>query len=196
MIARTKTATITTVITGGRVTGFLLSRGPQGVEAFDASERSIGVFPDARAGHAAVIAETGRQHDRHHPDSAEHIRGHGRRRHRHRHGRAQPEQLRGHRSQRADGRHVQDHGRRGVGDPGLDVNPWRRGDAPTIKRARIINQASAGRAKKCLGFETEAVSKVKSMRRVNDPQPAVNGHKRNFFRKHGLAVLSNRRAVR
>ena len=48
---------ITTVITGGRVTGFLLSRGVMGVEAFDALERSLGMFADARGAHAAVVAE-------------------------------------------------------------------------------------------------------------------------------------------
>jgi hypothetical protein len=48
---------LTTVIRDGRVTGFLLSRGREGVEAFDSLERSLGVFADAKLAHAAIIAE-------------------------------------------------------------------------------------------------------------------------------------------
>src|SRR5262249_11184130 len=48
---------IMTVISTGRGTGFLLSRGVMGVEAFDAGERSLGVFADAKDAHAAVLAE-------------------------------------------------------------------------------------------------------------------------------------------
>jgi hypothetical protein len=49
---------LTTVIRDGRVDGFLLSRGPMGVEAFDADERSLGIFADAGLAHAAIVAET------------------------------------------------------------------------------------------------------------------------------------------
>jgi len=59
MTARSATRpALTTVINGGRVTGFLLSRGPQGVEAFDALERSLGVHPDARR--AAEVVNSSR----------------------------------------------------------------------------------------------------------------------------------------
>ena len=34
--------------------GFLFSRGPRGVEAFDATEKSLGTFPDAPSAAAAV----------------------------------------------------------------------------------------------------------------------------------------------
>jgi hypothetical protein len=45
---------MTTVIDRGRCVGFLLARGPVGVEAFDGNEFSLGLFPDE---HAAVAAE-------------------------------------------------------------------------------------------------------------------------------------------
>jgi len=57
-MTRVAKLSITTVISAGKVVGFLLNRGVAGTEAFDAGERSLGIFADARAGHAAVIAET------------------------------------------------------------------------------------------------------------------------------------------
>ena len=47
MNSRASKPVLTTVIADGRVTGFLLSRGVQGVEAFDSLERSLGVHVDA-----------------------------------------------------------------------------------------------------------------------------------------------------
>jgi hypothetical protein len=58
MIARAaQRPSLTSVLNGGRVVGFMLSRGRTGVEAFDAGERSLGVFPDAKLAHDALIAE-------------------------------------------------------------------------------------------------------------------------------------------
>jgi uncharacterized protein DUF2800 len=42
------------VLNGGACDGFLLSRGPRGVEAFDAAEKSLGTFPDVRSAATAV----------------------------------------------------------------------------------------------------------------------------------------------
>jgi hypothetical protein len=43
-----------TVIDRNRCIGFLLARGPAGVEAFGRDEHSLGLFPDERAAIAAV----------------------------------------------------------------------------------------------------------------------------------------------
>jgi hypothetical protein len=48
---------LTTVITGGRVTGFLPDRGLAGTEAFTAGEMSLGMFMLAKDAHAAILAE-------------------------------------------------------------------------------------------------------------------------------------------
>ena len=55
MSARAATPVLTTVITDGRVTGFLLARGVMGVEAFDSLERSLGVHADSKLAHEAVL---------------------------------------------------------------------------------------------------------------------------------------------
>ena len=44
----TKPTTIITVIHEGRCIGSILSRSPQGFEAYDGADRSIGVFKDRR----------------------------------------------------------------------------------------------------------------------------------------------------
>jgi hypothetical protein len=54
---RVSRPTLTTVIRDGRVDGFLLSRGPMGVEAWTVDERSIGIFADAELAHEAIVAE-------------------------------------------------------------------------------------------------------------------------------------------
>jgi hypothetical protein len=43
----TETPRLVSVMHGGTCTGFLIDRGARGVEAFDADEKSFGVFPDA-----------------------------------------------------------------------------------------------------------------------------------------------------
>jgi len=54
MIARGTKPTLVSVISGGRYLGCLLSRGPMGYEAWDAADRSIGMFADAKAAAEAV----------------------------------------------------------------------------------------------------------------------------------------------
>jgi hypothetical protein len=48
----------------GACDGFLLNRGPRGVEAFDAAEKSLGVFPDAPGAAAAVRKSMAPAHSR------------------------------------------------------------------------------------------------------------------------------------
>jgi crossover junction endodeoxyribonuclease RuvC len=43
---------------GGTCAGFLINRGPRGVEAFDKDEKSLGVFPDATSAAAIVNKST------------------------------------------------------------------------------------------------------------------------------------------
>jgi hypothetical protein len=45
------------VYSGRDCVGFLLSRGKVGCEAFDANEKSLGIFPSEKAAADAVIAE-------------------------------------------------------------------------------------------------------------------------------------------
>lgn len=52
-----KRPTLTSVIRDGHVAGFLLSRGPQGVEAWTASEASLGIYETVALANAAVVAE-------------------------------------------------------------------------------------------------------------------------------------------
>ena len=42
------------VMRGDTCAGFLISLGPRGVEAFDADEKSLGVFPNLRSAATAV----------------------------------------------------------------------------------------------------------------------------------------------
>jgi len=55
MTARSTKPALVTVINNGCVTGFLLSRGVQGFEAFDSLERSLGVHADSKLAHEAVL---------------------------------------------------------------------------------------------------------------------------------------------
>jgi hypothetical protein len=50
---------ILTVVYGAdhRTAGFMLSRGRQGIEAFDALERSLGLFETSKLAHAALMVE-------------------------------------------------------------------------------------------------------------------------------------------
>jgi len=45
------------VLVGERCLGCTLSRGPQGWEAFDKDERSLGVFDTPELAHYALVAE-------------------------------------------------------------------------------------------------------------------------------------------
>ena len=54
--SRGRRPTLITVCSGRDCIGFLLSRGRSGVEAFDANERSIGIFGDAKTAADAVTA--------------------------------------------------------------------------------------------------------------------------------------------
>jgi hypothetical protein len=45
------------VYSGRELLGFVLSRGPDGFEAFDASERSLGIFSTMKAAADAISAE-------------------------------------------------------------------------------------------------------------------------------------------
>ena len=49
-----KHTTLQTVYDGRRATGFLLCRGRDGYEAFDADQRSLGVFTTAKAAADAI----------------------------------------------------------------------------------------------------------------------------------------------
>src|SRR6516162_11621623 len=49
-----ETPRLTPVMNGSACAGFLISLGPRGVEAFDAAEKSLGIFPDAPSAAAAV----------------------------------------------------------------------------------------------------------------------------------------------
>jgi hypothetical protein len=49
------------VYVGAQCIGFLLSRGRQGVEAFDAETRSLGLFPDQKRA-AAAVSRAGDRH--------------------------------------------------------------------------------------------------------------------------------------
>jgi hypothetical protein len=40
------TSAMTPIVSNGRCVGFLLRRGREGIEAFDADERSLGIFND------------------------------------------------------------------------------------------------------------------------------------------------------
>jgi hypothetical protein len=42
------------VVSGGACAGFLVKRGPQGVEAFDRNEKSLGIFPEVIGAATAV----------------------------------------------------------------------------------------------------------------------------------------------
>jgi hypothetical protein len=46
------------VMAGGVCTGFLISCGPRGVEAFDRAEKSLGIFPSVIEAAAAVEKST------------------------------------------------------------------------------------------------------------------------------------------
>ena len=48
----------------GACAGFLLNRGPRGVEAFDAAEKPLGVFSDAPGAVAAVRKSAAPAHSR------------------------------------------------------------------------------------------------------------------------------------
>jgi hypothetical protein len=48
---------LVSVYDGQTCIGFLLSRGCRGIEAFDAAERSLGLFSDQRAAADALSAE-------------------------------------------------------------------------------------------------------------------------------------------
>jgi hypothetical protein len=50
------TTPLLSVYDGRQLLGFLLPRGKQGVEAFSADDRSLGVYPDQRSAAAAVSA--------------------------------------------------------------------------------------------------------------------------------------------
>jgi hypothetical protein len=52
-------STCLSVFNGSRCIGHLLLRGRQGVEAFDADARSLGVFPDPKSAAAVVAARRG-----------------------------------------------------------------------------------------------------------------------------------------
>jgi len=52
--------TMANVLDDGRYLGVVFARGKSGVEAFDADERSLGLFPTAKqAANALLIAEGG-----------------------------------------------------------------------------------------------------------------------------------------
>jgi hypothetical protein len=53
----TETPRLVPVMNGGACDGFLINRGPRGVEAFDAAEKSLGVFSDA-PGAVAVVRKS------------------------------------------------------------------------------------------------------------------------------------------
>jgi hypothetical protein len=55
--ARAQRPILTMVIAGSKAIGTILSRGRAGYEAFDPAERSLGVFPDIKGAHAAIMAE-------------------------------------------------------------------------------------------------------------------------------------------
>ena len=55
MTAATSKSPLATVIDEGHCRGFLLRRGPTGVEAFTADQVSIGVFADEAAAVAAIF---------------------------------------------------------------------------------------------------------------------------------------------
>jgi hypothetical protein len=44
------------VYSGRQLLGFLLPRGKQGVEAFDAADNSLGIFPDQKTAADAISA--------------------------------------------------------------------------------------------------------------------------------------------
>ncbi len=48
--------TALTVYDGSRCIGFIMPRGPQGVEAFDADDHSLGLFPTQKSAADAVSA--------------------------------------------------------------------------------------------------------------------------------------------
>jgi len=50
----TETSPLIAIMNGGACTGFLISRGPRGVEAFDKAEKSLGTFSDAPSAATAV----------------------------------------------------------------------------------------------------------------------------------------------
>src|SRR5262245_56746589 len=50
----TETPRLVSVVRNDVCTGFLLGRGPRGIEAFDAIEKSLGTFPDAPSAATAV----------------------------------------------------------------------------------------------------------------------------------------------
>jgi len=54
MSESTETPRLVSVMNGDACAGFLISLGPRGVEAFDATERCLGTFPDARSAATAV----------------------------------------------------------------------------------------------------------------------------------------------
>ena len=49
-----ETPRLVSVMNGSACAGFLISLGPRGVEAFDANEKSLGIFPDALSATAAI----------------------------------------------------------------------------------------------------------------------------------------------
>ena len=50
----TETLRLIPVLNGCACAGFLIGRGPRGVEAFDADEKPLGVFPDAISAATAI----------------------------------------------------------------------------------------------------------------------------------------------
>jgi hypothetical protein len=62
--ALTVESVTTAVIDHGRCVGFLLARGPAGIEAFDKHEQSLGLFPNEYAAVAAVWRQAHGQHGR------------------------------------------------------------------------------------------------------------------------------------
>src|SRR5262249_7645689 len=50
----TETSRLVSIMNGGACAGFLINLGPRGVEAFDKSEKSLGVFPDVISAATAV----------------------------------------------------------------------------------------------------------------------------------------------
>jgi len=51
--------TLHVVLVDDRCLGCTLSRGPQGWEAFDAAERSLGIYATPEAARDALVAEVG-----------------------------------------------------------------------------------------------------------------------------------------
>lgn len=54
MTARIAPPRMLTVADGRQTIGFIITRGPQGREAFDAAERSIGLFENEQAAATAI----------------------------------------------------------------------------------------------------------------------------------------------